>query len=60
MVFIINGHWVHGHSGGGPGISTNVDWFPGTGWTAVILGNYDGIKTVEPILFLARKLITER
>jgi len=38
---LINGQWVVGHNGGAPGVSTNLDWYPGTGWVAVKLSNYD-------------------
>jgi CubicO group peptidase (beta-lactamase class C family) len=31
-----------GHSGGFPGISSNLDMFLGTGWTAVMMSNYGG------------------
>ena len=34
-----NGRIV-GHSGGFPGISSNLDMFLGTGWTAVVMSNY--------------------
>ncbi|MCP2322247.1 CubicO group peptidase (beta-lactamase class C family) [Hamadaea flava] len=39
--FLINGRWVAGHGGAAPGVSTSVDWYPGTEWTAVALSNYD-------------------
>jgi len=31
---------VTGHSGGFPGISSNLDMFLGSGWTAVVMSNY--------------------
>ena len=41
-LFLINGRWIAGHGGGAPGVTTGVDWYPGTAWTAVNLSNYDG------------------
>jgi CubicO group peptidase (beta-lactamase class C family) len=38
---IINGVLITGHLGGAPGVSTSAEWYPGRGWTAVHLGNYD-------------------
>ncbi|NUS16201.1 MAG: beta-lactamase family protein [Streptomyces sp.] len=38
---VVNGHWAVGHSGGAPGVWTNLDWFPDLDWTAVFLSNYD-------------------
>lgn len=43
-----------GHSGGGPGRATNLDVFPETGWTVVVLTNRD--VSVRPIVELARQL----
>ncbi len=31
---------VAGHSGGFPGISSNLDMFLGSGWTAIVMSNY--------------------
>jgi hypothetical protein len=31
---------VAGHSGGFPGISSNLDMFMGSGWTAIVMSNY--------------------
>jgi hypothetical protein len=31
---------VTGHSGGFPGISSNLDMFLGNGWTAIVMSNY--------------------
>ncbi|MBF9129569.1 beta-lactamase family protein [Plantactinospora sp. S1510] len=39
--FLINGRLVVGRGGAAPGVTTGVDWYPGTGWTAVNLSNYD-------------------
>jgi CubicO group peptidase (beta-lactamase class C family) len=38
---IMNGTLITGHLGGAPGVSTSAEWYPGRGWTAVHLGNYD-------------------
>ncbi|OLF10850.1 serine hydrolase domain-containing protein [Actinophytocola xanthii] len=48
-------HRIVGHSGGGPGRATNLDVFPETGWTVVVLSNYD--TTIRPIVDLARQLV---
>jgi CubicO group peptidase (beta-lactamase class C family) len=37
-----NGVRIVGHSGGGPGTSSNLDMYPDLGYVAVILSNYDG------------------
>jgi CubicO group peptidase (beta-lactamase class C family) len=31
-----------GHSGGFPGINSNLEMFPETGWTAIVMSNYSG------------------
>jgi CubicO group peptidase (beta-lactamase class C family) len=53
---ITGGRRVVGHSGGGPGTATRLDVYPGLGWVAIVLGNYD--TSVNPIVGLARRLIT--
>jgi CubicO group peptidase (beta-lactamase class C family) len=53
---IIGDRRVVGHSGSGAGRANNLDVFPGSGWVAVVLSNYD--TTVRPIVDLARELIT--
>jgi CubicO group peptidase (beta-lactamase class C family) len=58
IAFIINNQRVLGHAGGAPGESTEIQWYPGSDWVAVILSNYD-MGTVAPIAALARKLITD-
>jgi CubicO group peptidase (beta-lactamase class C family) len=40
--FLLNGRWSYGHGGAAPGMSTGLQWYPGTSWVAVKLGNYDG------------------
>ena len=47
---------VVGHNGGFPGISSNLDMFKGTGYTAVVLSNYGGASraVVEKIRALVR------
>jgi CubicO group peptidase (beta-lactamase class C family) len=53
-------HGVVGHSGGFPGISSNLDMFTGTGYTAVVLSNYGGASraVVEKIRALVRSRAT--
>jgi len=47
---------IVGHSGGFPGISSNLDIFKGTGYVAVVMSNYGGGSqpVVEKIRTLAR------
>ncbi|MBB5983929.1 serine hydrolase domain-containing protein [Kribbella solani] len=52
---LVNGKWVYGHPGGAPGVSTSVEWYPGTGWTAVCLSNYDSSLAVNQRL---REILT--
>lgn len=40
------GHRIVGHSGGFPGISANLDIFTDSGFTAVVLSNYDNAARV--------------
>ncbi|MEV1000995.1 serine hydrolase domain-containing protein [Nonomuraea sp. NPDC050202] len=53
---VLNGRRILGHSGSGPGRSANLDIYPGLGWVAVILSNYD--IPVQPIVDKGRDLIT--
>jgi CubicO group peptidase (beta-lactamase class C family) len=58
QAFLTNNRRALGHTGGAPGESTEIQWYPGSRWVSVILSNYD-IGTVAPIAALARRLITE-
>jgi hypothetical protein len=51
---------VVGHSGGFPGISSNLDICKGTGYVAVVLSNYGGASQsiVEKIRMLVRSRTT--
>lgn len=46
---------IVGHSGSGPGRSTNIDVFPDAGWVVIVLSNYD--TSVRPIVELAQELV---
>ncbi|MFJ6675698.1 serine hydrolase domain-containing protein [Actinosynnema sp. NPDC091369] len=52
----MNGLRINGHNGGARGVSTNVDWFPDSGWTAVVLANYG--ESAVAVVRKARELIT--
>jgi CubicO group peptidase (beta-lactamase class C family) len=39
---IVNGVRIVGHSGGAPGISSNLDMYPDAGCTVAVMSNYDG------------------
>jgi CubicO group peptidase (beta-lactamase class C family) len=49
---------VVGHSGGFPGISSNLDIFKGTGYVAVVLSNYGGAS--QPVVEKIRTLVRSR
>jgi CubicO group peptidase (beta-lactamase class C family) len=49
---------VVGHSGGFPGISSNLDIFKGTGYVAVVLSNYGGAS--QPVVEKIRALVRGR
>jgi CubicO group peptidase (beta-lactamase class C family) len=49
---------VVGHSGGFPGISSNLDIFKGTGYVAVVLSNYGGAS--QPVVEKIRALVRSR
>ncbi|OLF09914.1 serine hydrolase domain-containing protein [Actinophytocola xanthii] len=55
---LLEGQWILGHNGGAPGVSTNVDTFPATDWTAVVLSNYD--QATREIDAMIRQLVTAR
>ena len=52
-----DGHRVHGHNGGAPGISSNLSFYPELGYTYVVLSNYDG--GAEPVAHLVNERIWE-
>lgn len=44
----VNGVRIVGHGGGGPGINSNLDMYPGLGYTVAIMSNYDnGVMPVN-------------
>jgi CubicO group peptidase (beta-lactamase class C family) len=47
----INGKRVVGHTGGDLGVSSALEWFPDSGYTVVVLSNYDrgGIITIDKL-----------
>lgn len=49
---------IVGHSGGFPGISSNLDIFKGTGYVAVVLSNYGGGS--QPVVEKIRTLVRRR
>ena len=49
---------IVGHSGGFPGISSNLDIFKGTGYVAVVLSNYGGAS--QPVVEKIRTLVKRR
>ena len=49
---------IVGHSGGFPGISSNLDIFKGTGYVAVVLSNYGGAS--QPVVGKIRSLVRSR
>lgn len=55
-VKIANRGDVFGHSGSGPGTSTNLDIYPGLDWVGVVLSNY-GIS-ITPIVDLEQQIVT--
>lgn len=44
-----------GHSGGFPGINSNLDMFPESGWTAIVMSNYS--RGGQPVLQKMRGLM---
>ncbi len=49
---------IVGHSGGFPGISSNLDIFKGTGYVAVVMSNYGGGS--QPVVEKIRTLVKSR
>jgi CubicO group peptidase (beta-lactamase class C family) len=49
---------IVGHSGGFPGISSNLDIFKGTGYVAVVMSNYSGGS--QPVVEKIRTLVRRR
>jgi CubicO group peptidase (beta-lactamase class C family) len=49
---------IVGHSGGFPGISSNLDIFKGSGYVAVVMSNYGGAS--QPIVEKIRALVQSR
>jgi CubicO group peptidase (beta-lactamase class C family) len=39
---VVNGVRIVGHGGGGPGINSNLDMYPDTGYVVAVMSNYDG------------------
>lgn len=52
-----NGQWFNRISGGSPGVSCHLTWFPDTGWVVVVLGNYGEGSTSRLISTKAQDLI---
>jgi CubicO group peptidase (beta-lactamase class C family) len=52
---IDNESQIAGHGGGFPGISSNLDMFLGTGWTAIVMSNYS--RGAQPVQQKMRELI---
>lgn len=55
-VKIVNSHVVFGHSGSGPGTTTNLDIYPDLDWVGIVLSNYAG--SITPIVDLEQQLVT--
>lgn len=56
---LTNGHWLLGHNGGSSnGISTDLAWYPGDGYLAIDLCNYESGITRD-IENLCKQLITQ-
>jgi CubicO group peptidase (beta-lactamase class C family) len=49
---------IVGHSGGFPGISSNLDIFKGSGYVAVVMANYGGAS--QPVVEKIRALVKSR
>lgn len=56
---LLNDTWVLGHNGGAQGVYANLDWFPNTGWKAIIFSNYSFTEIEhETLTSLPREYIT--
>jgi hypothetical protein len=55
---IVNNQRVFGHPGGAAGANTDLNIYPGLGWTAAVLGNYN--FDVASLLQLQNQLITQQ
>ncbi len=51
-----SGRRIVGHNGGGPGIGANFDLFTESGYTVVVLGNYDP-PAMMPVVMKIRELL---
>jgi hypothetical protein len=48
QIEVENNLQIVGHSGGFPGINSNLDMVLGTGWTAIVMSNYSrGAQAVQ-------------
>jgi CubicO group peptidase (beta-lactamase class C family) len=55
---VINGKRVFGHNGGAPGIASDLSMFPESGYTSVVLTNYDP-PLMMPVVKRIREMITK-
>ncbi|MDP9161602.1 MAG: beta-lactamase family protein [Acidobacteriota bacterium] len=53
-----NGKTIIGHGGGGPGVNGMVQFYPDSGYTVIVLSNFDP-PAAETIAAKARELITK-
>jgi CubicO group peptidase (beta-lactamase class C family) len=57
--WVSNGHRIVGHGGGGPGINSMLQVYPGLDYTVIVLSNYDP-PAAEEVAAKARELITQK
>jgi CubicO group peptidase (beta-lactamase class C family) len=55
---IVNNQRVFGHPGGSQGANTDLNIYPGVGWVAAVLGNYN--FDVASLLQLQNQLVTQQ
>jgi CubicO group peptidase (beta-lactamase class C family) len=55
---IVNNERAFGHPGGAEGVNTDLNIYPGPGWVAAVLGNYN--FDVASLLQLQNQLITQQ